>query len=58
MLRSLLGIPQKALAKRANVSVRELARIEAADVVPTRETAARVDAAFEEVITERCQTKP
>ena len=52
-LRLLLDISQLKLAKASGISVRELARIEAGEQEPRRETARQLDAGFDAVIAER-----
>ena len=52
-LRNLLGIPQKNLAEDAGLSVRELQRVEAGDVVPSGDTVRGLDDAFDKAITRR-----
>ena len=49
----ILDVSQRDLARRAGISVRELSRIEKAEVMPKREAAAALDLAFAEVIVER-----
>lgn len=56
ILRLLLNIPQATLAKRADISVRELARIENGSVTPARETFMRLDNAFLDIVRERLRT--
>lgn len=51
--RLVLGIPVSALAARAGVSVRELARIERGEVRPKAETLAALDSAFMAVLQSR-----
>ena len=53
LLRQLLGIGQKDLARRAKLSTRELARIEAGEAVPERGHIQDLDAAFSEIVKER-----
>lgn len=53
LLRVILAIGQQELAQRAGVSVRELARIEAAEVLPRRDVSQKLDLAFEAIIMER-----
>ena len=53
LLRGILAVGQQELARRAGVSVRELARIEAAEVLPRREVSQKLDRAFEAIILER-----
>jgi len=53
LLRVILGIGQREFAQRAGVSLRELARIEAAEVIPRREVAQKIDLAFERYVLER-----
>ena len=49
LLRVILGIGQRELAQRSGVSIREIARIEAAEVLPRRDVAQKLDLAFEQV---------
>ena len=53
LVRALLSISQRDLAKRSGISVRELARIESGEVYPRREAAAAVSRAFASIIIER-----
>ena len=53
LLRVILGVGQREMAQRSGVSIRELARIEAAEVLPRRDVAQKLDLAFERVIQER-----
>lgn len=52
-LRQVLGVSQYKLAQASGVSVRELARIEAGEQLPRRETAQGLDAGFDQIVTER-----
>lgn len=52
-LRLLLGIEQKELADTADMSVRELVRIESREVVPRAATLVRIDAAFDTILARR-----
>ena len=51
--RLVFGIPLSALAAKAGVSTKEIARIERGDVWPRPETFAAVDAAFVELLGSR-----
>ena len=53
LLRVILGVGQREMAQLSGVSIRELARIEAAEVLPRRDVAQKLDLAFERVIQER-----
>ena len=53
LLRVVLGIGQREFSQRSGVSIRELARIEAAEVLPRRDAAQKIDLAFEAFILER-----
>ena len=53
LLRVVLGIGQREFSQRSGVSIRELARIEAAEVLPRRDAAQKIDLAFENFILER-----
>ena len=55
LLRVILGIGQREFAQRSGVSLRELARIEAAEVIPRRDVAQKIDLAFEAFISERAE---
>ena len=52
-LRVLLAIPQKVLAKEAGISVRELQRIECADIRPNSMTMEKLDSAFQVMMIRR-----
>jgi transcriptional regulator with XRE-family HTH domain len=52
-LRLLLDIGQQELARASGLSTRELARIEAGEQLPRRETALGVDAGFDAILRER-----
>lgn len=52
-LRLLLDIGQQELARASGLSTRELARIEAGEQVPRRETAQGVDAGFDAILRAR-----
>lgn len=53
LARRLLGIRLAALAERAGLSVREVARIERGDVLPKPATLAALDAAFVAIVLAR-----
>lgn len=53
LLRLILQIGQGELAALSNMSRRELARIESAEVMPRREVARAIDLAFVGIITRR-----
>lgn len=53
LLRTILALSRRELARRSGVSVRELARIEAAEVLPRREAAKAIDRALLAAIMER-----
>ena len=53
LLRTMLRIGQSQLAERAGISVRELARIENAEVLPRPPAAKALDKAFAEFVLER-----
>jgi len=50
LLRVILGVGQREMAQLSGVSIRELARIEAAEVLPRRDVAQKLDLAFEKII--------
>lgn len=56
-LRLLLDIGQQELARASGLSTRELARIEAGEQVPRRETAQGVDAGFDAILLARRKTE-
>jgi predicted transcriptional regulator len=56
LLRVMLGIGQGQLASRAGISVRELARIENAEVLPRAPAAKALDAALMKIVRERART--
>ena len=53
LLRVVLGIGQREFSRRSGVSIRELARIEAAEVLPRRDVAQKIDRTFEQYVLER-----
>lgn len=53
ILRAVFGIPQKQLAERAGISVRELARIEEGEVAPKQRVLDELDRAARNIIDER-----
>jgi predicted transcriptional regulator len=55
LLRVMLGIGQAQLAARAGISVRELARIESAEVLPRAPAAKALDGALMDIVRERAQ---
>ena len=55
LLRTMLRIGQSQLAERAGISVRELARIENAEVLPRPPAAKALDKAFAEFVLERAK---
>ena len=56
LLRVVLGIVQAELARRAEVSVRELARIERAEVLPRARVAQAIDGAIVAILFERTRS--
>jgi transcriptional regulator with XRE-family HTH domain len=54
-LRLLLDIGQQELAEASGLSTRELARIEAGEQVPRRDTAQGVDAGFDSILRARLE---
>ena len=57
-LRLLLNIPQAQLAEEAQISARELSRIEKGQVHPARDTMQRLDKAFTTILTKRVALPP
>lgn len=55
-LRLILQVSQGQLADAAGISSRELARVEKGEVHPSRETAQRLDHAFDDIVNERLKT--
>lgn len=55
LLRNVLEVDQVALAARAGISVRTLARIESGEYQPTLEVLQAVDRAFEGIVQERAE---